>query len=932
MIKDFNKPIFGKYQMLKIIGKGSFGSVYKGINKITKEKVAIKIEDWKKMGNILENEAFFLFYLKNYGLPEIKAFGTYKKYKVLVQNLLGENLEHIFGNHIMNFTYKDICMIAIQLIDRLEYIHSKYVIHRDLKPENIMIDLETKKIVYLIDFGMAKKYRSSKTKKHIKFTIPNRLTGTARYCSINALRGTEQSRRDDLESAGYVLIYLAKRGYLPWMGLNIQEKIERYRRIYQIKKAIKEEELCSPLPNEFCRYIKYVKKLNFEEEPDYNYLRGLFTELLIKYKFQNDLKFSWIFNNRKVKKDETNLINKRNNNFYKKKGSPYQRLLRNIQNNNEKENNMDNLNQEKLINIKEEKQEKRDKEIIEKNKNPESLELNLKKENSDQSQNSPCFAPIKKDEYSEDGTKIALFNMAINIEDSDEIKNTNENQNDNIKVNLNNSDKDEIGNTNNFSAKKNITKIYKNSIGDNKSIEKEEKNVFILVNDSFKGIEESERKNKPENNINKINNNNNDINNINNDAINIENNEINKEIDIKNINISPKKVNDNLSQGNNCRKILKEDINKKEPVINNNINTNLNKGKIIKIIPNLNHKSNISKKNLPNKNANPIKINFNKNKIHIMKIKANFERKRNNIKLNRNNFDDYFLDIKPIDINLLSNEINNNSLKISKSGKSINSIDLNKKYNYNRNIINYNKINIHNSNSAGKLIAINKTRGITTYNYKRLLNNNSKKEINNILSKNNYQKMNLSNSISPINTIENLNINSSSRLFGKIRLIKNKSQESNNRIIKNQKLNQPIFSRNKSNNNLLKLNLFSINNGQFNSQFNNNIIKNLNYSINNYVKTELDGKNNKNFDNKRNNKNLVIIKYNDKGNRKLQYQKLKMTNINKNKMNNNYVNNNINLSFNNKKKLLLPIVNYANNYLDNNKNDNKNYFNKTFFN
>ena len=931
MLKDFNKIIFGKYQMLKILGRGSFGSVFKGINKITKENVAIKIEDWKKVGNILESEAYFLFYLKSFGIPEIKAFGTYKNYKVLVQTLLGDNFEHIFANKITNFNYKDICMVAIQLIDRLEYIHSKYVIHRDLKPENIMIDLETKKIVYLIDFGMAKKYRSSKTKKHIKYSIPNRLTGTARYCSINALRGTEQSRRDDLESAGYVLIYLAQRGYLPWMGLNIPEKLERYRKIYQIKKAIKEEELCQYLPDEFGQYIKYTKKLSFEEEPDYNYLRGLFKELLIKYKSQNDLKFSWNFKNRKTKKEEENLISQRNNNF-KKKENPKQRLLRNIQNSHERENSIDNLNQEKLINIIEEKQEKRDKNIIEKNKKRESLELSLKK-NSDNIQDSPSFAPIKKDEYSEDGTKIALFNIAIDIEDLDEIKNSNENKNDNannVNINLNNSDKVEIRNKNenNSLKKENVIKIDKNSIDDKKSEEKQEKNTFSFVNDSFKGIEESEQKNKSENNNNIINNN---INNINDNIIVVENNEINNKNDINNLNNIHKKINANSPKKKNIIKKSKENNNIKAPI--NNI-INLNQGKIIKITPNLNHKYNNSKNIKSAKILNPNQINFDKNKIHNMNIKEMFERKNNNlklIKLNKNNINNYFLDTTPMNINLSSeNFYHNDSLKANKSGKSINSI--NKKTNYNRNVINYNKINIHNSNSAGKLV-LNKKLTIKTYDYQKLLNSNSAKQINSILSRNNYQKMNLPYAVSPINTIENLNINSSLGLFkpNTIRLIKNKSQKNNDRILTNQKLNQLISSKNKSKNNILKLNLFPFNNGDFKSQFNNNIIKNLNYSIN-YVKTELNDNNKNQFNNNRkNNNDLIITQYNDKRNKKFQYPKLKMINVNKNQKNNNYLNNNINLSFNNNKKLILPNNNYANN-LNYNKIDNTNYYNKISYN
>ena len=372
-MKEFpnNKIIFDKYKIEKIIGKGSFGSVYKGKNIITNELVALKTEDYKLKGDVLESEAYFLFYLKNFGIPEIKSFGVYKKYKILVQTLLGKNLDDLFFEK-RNLNAKDICMIFIQLLDRLEFIHSKYVIHRDLKPENIMLDLETKRIIYLIDFGMAKKYRSGKTKKHVKFSIPSRLTGTARYCSINALRGAEQSRRDDLESAGYVMIYLALRRYLPWIGLRSMKKLERYRQIYKMKKEISENKLCQGLPKEFIDYMKYTKKLKFEEDPNYNYLRGLFINLLNFYQFKNDLNFSWIQKNQRNK----NIIKQRNI-FYKKKEGPQQRILKNIQKiqqistSQEKENNMENIKKEKIGEILEQKQEKRDN---------DALKLNIKKE------------------------------------------------------------------------------------------------------------------------------------------------------------------------------------------------------------------------------------------------------------------------------------------------------------------------------------------------------------------------------------------------------------------------------------------------------------------------------------------------------------------------------------------------------------------------
>ena len=129
----YNKIIFKKYKVLSLLGKGSFGLVLKGKNIKDKTNVVIKIEDWKI--NFLESEAYILYYLKGLGIPEIKSFGNYENYKVLIENLLGDSLEIIFKKLNNIFTLKDICMIAIQLIDRLEYIHSKYIIHRDLKTE-----------------------------------------------------------------------------------------------------------------------------------------------------------------------------------------------------------------------------------------------------------------------------------------------------------------------------------------------------------------------------------------------------------------------------------------------------------------------------------------------------------------------------------------------------------------------------------------------------------------------------------------------------------------------------------------------------------------------------------------------------------------------------------------------------------------------------
>lgn len=209
----------------------------------------------------------------------------------MVMDLLGPSLEDLFNFCNRRFTLKTVLMLADQMICRVEYIHSKNFIHRDIKPDNFLIGLgKRSSLLHIIDFGLAKKYRDPKTHKHIPYIEGKSLTGTARYASINTHVGIEQSRRDDLEAIGYVLLYFL-RGSLPWQGITAAGKNEKYQKIMDRKMGTTVDVLCRGFPSEFITYIDYVKALKFEDRPDYGHLRRLFKELFTRESFEYDYVF-----------------------------------------------------------------------------------------------------------------------------------------------------------------------------------------------------------------------------------------------------------------------------------------------------------------------------------------------------------------------------------------------------------------------------------------------------------------------------------------------------------------------------------------------------------------------------------------------------------------------------------------------------------------
>ena len=285
------KVFFSKYKAIKKLGEGSFGKVYKAVYK--GEYYALKFESHSDGQNLLEGEATIMSYLKGPNIPLIKSFGFSGDYNILVMQLLGQSLEDIF-NKREKFSIKTTAMLGYQILNVLQFIHDKHIIHRDIKPDNFVMGLnEYNAILYLLDFGLAKKYRSSKTLVQYPYIKKKKLTGTARYASIHALEEMEQSRRDDLESAGYVLMYFI-RGNLPWQGLKIKTKDNRYQKILDKKKATTSEELCANFPIEFKQYIDYTRNLGYSENPDYEKLRKNFINVVKKTLRENfDFIYDW---------------------------------------------------------------------------------------------------------------------------------------------------------------------------------------------------------------------------------------------------------------------------------------------------------------------------------------------------------------------------------------------------------------------------------------------------------------------------------------------------------------------------------------------------------------------------------------------------------------------------------------------------------------
>ena len=317
----FNNEQFiinGNYNLIKILGYGTFGEIMLAYDNNSRQLRAIKFEiinaknaqlkheyqiyeqlniieenkkSNKKAKELYQEEETINKIALNYvdklnnkivGIPKVYYFDKIEnKFNYMVMDFLGPSLGDLFQLMEKRFTLSTVCMCGMQMMCRLEYIHEKGFIHRDIKPENFVVGInDDSNTIYIIDFGLSQRYKDKKTGAHTPYRENRQMIGTVRYASINTQIGIEQSRRDDVEAVGYVLVYLAL-GRLPWQRAGKEKGKGHLAKVLEKKLITPPEILCKKLPRQFAFIFQYIRKLKFEERPDYNMMKCLLADLLI---------------------------------------------------------------------------------------------------------------------------------------------------------------------------------------------------------------------------------------------------------------------------------------------------------------------------------------------------------------------------------------------------------------------------------------------------------------------------------------------------------------------------------------------------------------------------------------------------------------------------------------------------------------------------
>ena len=257
------------FRLQKLLGSGSFGDVYEGVRGHD-DLCAVKVEKRQKKDTSqlkIERKAYRL-------LQDVKGvccmldFGTITDHRYLCLDMLGPNLETVLKEQGGHLPESVVASIGIRALETLEGIHQAGIVHRDIKPQNMCLDRQGKPIVYLVDFGLCKRY--TKNGVHIPHRTDKSLVGTPRFCSLRTLHGHEISRRDDVEGLFFCLFYFLH-GRLPWQGQRATTKSEKHRKIGTAKKETTTACLVRGMTHAsvWAELFECVRDLEFTEQPDY---------------------------------------------------------------------------------------------------------------------------------------------------------------------------------------------------------------------------------------------------------------------------------------------------------------------------------------------------------------------------------------------------------------------------------------------------------------------------------------------------------------------------------------------------------------------------------------------------------------------------------------------------------------------------------------
>jgi serine/threonine protein kinase len=271
-----------KYKLIEKISEGMFGQVFKGENIRTHDKVAIKVEFITGEIKTLKNEAKIYHYLSSLdGFPRLKWYGKINDLNYLVIDLLGTNLTNIIL-HYKVLSLRTTLILGIQIIQRIQSLHNHFLLHRDIKTDNFLFGIrENTNKVFLIDFGFAKRYQYNGV--HIDPKSINSVIGSVNFVSLNVHGGIEPTRRDDLESCIYIILNMLV-GKLEWFE---QSDINT---IIKMKKELLNQEDVPPFIKIM---LHYIRDMNYDDSPDYQYLINLMNKVFNDHGFTKDNKYEW---------------------------------------------------------------------------------------------------------------------------------------------------------------------------------------------------------------------------------------------------------------------------------------------------------------------------------------------------------------------------------------------------------------------------------------------------------------------------------------------------------------------------------------------------------------------------------------------------------------------------------------------------------------